>query len=146
MPKPSTTATLTVKSARYADVYRDTIRITEADRGPLKTGTICRIKAGDATAYAILRGLGAARKGEILLDEALRERLKVPYGESHQFRVKQVGFWGSLLWGWNATDPTYATAARLGVLSFWLGVIAVALTLPPLIHWAWSLCHPGVAT
>lgn len=143
--KPCATVTLTVRSARDADVYRDTIRIAEADRGSLKTGTICRFKAGDATAYAILRGLGPARNGEILIDEALRDRLKVPYGQCQQFEIQQVGFLGSLMWGWNATDPTYATAARLGVLSFVLGVIAVALTLPPLIEflgrWLLSPCN-----
>jgi hypothetical protein len=38
--KPCETMTLIVRSARRDDVYKDTIRIAEADRGALRPGRI----------------------------------------------------------------------------------------------------------
>lgn len=137
-PKPSKTITLTVRSARLADVYRDTIRIAEADRGPLRTGKIHQIKSGKRKAYAILRGLAGTSGGQIRLDEATRDRLGLTYGQDHAFKIKQVGFWGSLCWGWTATDPAMAVAARLGVLSLGLGILSLILAAWPLLA---NVCH-----
>jgi hypothetical protein len=66
------------------------------------------------------------------MDEATRARLGVVYGRDETFTIEQAGFWGSLNWGWNATDPAYAAAARLGVLSFWLGILSLVLGLASL--------------
>ncbi len=133
MAKPKHQSQLIVRSARYADVYKDTIRIAEADRGPLRTGRIHRFKVGTQVAYAVLRGLAPSRAGQILMDEATRDRLEATYGTIADITVSEAGFWGHIRWGWDATDPTYATATRLGVLSFGLGVLSLVLALPTVV-------------
>jgi len=133
-PKPTQTITLKVRSARLAEVYRDTIRIAEADRGPLRTGRIHQIKVGKRTTYAVLRGLAGTSAGQIRMDEATRDRLGLTFGQDHAFKIRQVGFWGSLCWGWTATDPAIAVAARLGVLSLGLGTLSLVLAAWPLLE------------
>lgn len=133
VPKRRIAVTLNVKSARSEDVYKDTIRIAQVDRGTLRTGQVHRVRVGKSKTYAILRGLTGAKAGQVLMDEATRERLGVEFGRDATLEIEQAGFWGSLNWGWNATDPAYAAAARLGVLSFWLGVVSLGLGLCSLI-------------
>lgn len=130
MAKRKHAANLVVRSARYADVYKDTIRIAEVDRGNLRTGRIHRFKMGSKVAYAVLRGLSPVHAGKILMDEATRERLDAGYGASTDITISEASFWGQLRWGWDATDPTYSTATRLGVLSFGLGLLSLVLALP----------------
>lgn len=132
MAKRAQKAKLVVRSARYADVYKDTIRLAEGDRGNLRTGRIHRFKIGGKVAYAVLRGLSPVHAGKILMDEATRDRLEVGYGSSVEVSITEASFLGQLRWGWEATDPTYATATRLGVLSFVLGILSFGLALPPI--------------
>lgn len=129
MTRDSHTTQLLVRSARYADVYKDTIRIAESDRGLLRTGRIHRFRIGKKVVYAVLRGLAPSRVGQILMDEATRDRLDAGYGQIADVFISEAGFWGRLRWGWDATDPTYSTATRLGVLSLGLGVLSVALAI-----------------
>lgn len=129
MPRRKHLTRLLVRSARYADVYKDTVRVSESDRAHLRTGRICRFKAGEKVAYAVLRGLAPNRAGQVLMDEAVRDRLQVRYGEPADLVISEAGFWGRLKWGWDASDPTYATATRLGVLSLVLGILSFALAL-----------------
>lgn len=130
MAKRKHEADLLVRSARYVDVYKDTIRIAEADRGALRTGKIHRFTIGKRSAYAVLRGLSPTNAGRILMDEPTRDRLEVRYGELAKVKISEASFWGHLRWGWDATDPTYSTATRLGVLSFGLGILSLLLALP----------------
>ncbi|WP_029414950.1 hypothetical protein [Brevundimonas bacteroides] len=131
------TVQLLVRSARSEDVYKDVIRIAEADRSGLRTGRIHKIRTGGSHAYAVLRGLGKA-EGKILLDEAVRQRLGVTYGQTHEFKLNEAGFLDQLGWGWNATDPTYSSATKLGVLSFWLGLISLVLSVGAILFGAFS--------
>lgn len=134
MSKSVHKATLVVRSARYADVYKDTVRISEADRGPLRLGKIHRFTHGKCSTYAVLRGLAPVRQGQILMDEAVRFRLEAKFGELQEFTISEASFWGQLVWGWSATDPTYSAATRLGVLSVGLGALSLLLTLPTLFE------------
>jgi hypothetical protein len=124
--------TLKAKSAREEDVYKDIVRITEKDRGDLKTGRIHKFKTSNATAYFILRGNGPSDDGKILIDEAARNKLNLGPSAESDFVIQQVGFWGELRWVWSATDPSYRIAGRLGVLSLFLGVLALGLGIAPL--------------
>lgn len=122
-----TELTLTVQSAKDEDVYKDIVRIPQADRGELKTGRVHRFSVkGEGSGYFILRGAAERYNGTIRMDSAARSRLNLGSGKTYVFKVEEAGFIGELVWGWYATDPSYRAAARLGVLSFFLAIIALA--------------------
>jgi hypothetical protein len=117
--------TLKVRSADAEDVYKDIVRISESSRSGLKTGRIHRFSTSKGAAYFILRGSGPENDGKILMDEAARSKLNLEASVEREFAIHEVGFWGELRWVWNATDPTYRIAGRLGVLSLLLGLLAI---------------------
>jgi hypothetical protein len=130
---------LTVGHAPDDDVYKDIIRIAQADRGDLPTGRAYRVSANGRTAFFILRGVGPGAAGKALLDEAARDKLGVKAGEAYRLSLVGAGFLDELRWMWTATDPTYRAAGRLGVLSLALGIISLVLAAPPLVQWAATL-------
>lgn len=134
--------TLEVHQSLEADVFKDTVRIAETDRQGLNAGRVHRFRANSQTFYAIIRGLEADKPLTIRIDQAARSRLGLHIGQSCTFAITQSGFWGQLRWAWNATDPAYAVAARLGVLSFWLGLLSLALTVKDDLL---SLCARGAS-
>lgn len=115
---------LIVRSAKREDVYRDIVRISEQSRGSLKNGRVHRFHTASGSGYFILRGLGSTNDGLIRMDEASRASMGLPFGQKYEFTIAEAGFWGELLWAYSATDPAYRIAAKLGVLSFVLAVIA----------------------
>lgn len=128
---------LKVRSAQEEDVYKDIVRISQNSRHGLKTGKIHRFKADGNHAYFILRGTGPENDGKLLIDEAARSKLSLSAGAEREFLIEEVGWWGELVWMWEATDPTYRVAGRLGVLSLLLGLLAFA----PLIYSALNALH-----
>jgi hypothetical protein len=60
------------------------------------------------------------------MDEASREKLGLERSAECVFQIRQVGFWGEILWVWGAINPAYRIAGRLGVLSFILGAFSIA--------------------
>ncbi len=117
---------LTVGSGEERDVYKDIVRIAEQSRGNLKAGRIHKFITPNGSAYFILRGSEVPKNiGKILMDDVSRRTMKLCLGEPYDFDIREVGFWGELWWACNAVDPTYRVAARLGVLSFFLGLAAL---------------------
>jgi hypothetical protein len=131
---------LKVRSAESEDVYKDIVRISEVTRDGLKTGRVHKFSVPEGTAYFILRGTGPEHDGKLLIDEAARGKLGLSAGVERDFRIEEAGFWGELRWMWNATDPTYRIAGRLGVLSFALGLIALVPLVIDLAKWLSSIC------
>ena len=135
MNRTSHTVRLTVKSIEYDDVYKDIVRMSEASRDGLKTGRIHRFRTSAGAAYFILRGTKSKNDGKILMDEAARSKLNLEAKTEAEFEICEVGFWGELRWVWNATDPTYRIAGRLGALSFFLAIIALLPLIKELLGW-----------
>ena len=123
---------LKVAEARKDDVFEDVARINHAFRtaaagARVEAGAICRITVGRVSALAIVRGLPAAEGPLIRLDDSLRERLSIRVGEEVDLKLSRVGFWGSLIWAWHASDPAYRIGSRLAVLSVVLGFVGFLL-------------------
>jgi hypothetical protein len=120
---------LEVHEARKDEVYKDIARISEASRKGLVAGKIHRFRTKAGSAYLILRGNDASlEKSYIRLDEAARDRLGLSDNDilkNADFTVSEVGLRGEFVWAWQATDPSYRVAARLGVLSIVLAVFSV---------------------
>lgn len=125
MKRKSHKARLKVHGADEDDVYEDIVRIPEKDRGELKTGAIHRFSTAKGAAYFILRGSKPDNAGKILMDKASRDKLSLNPSEECDFDIREAGFWGEFCWVWRATNPVYKVAGRLGVLSFFLGIVAV---------------------
>lgn len=124
------------------DVYKDIVRISKRDRGSLRAGHIHCFKANGRSSYFVLRGVGnRIGYGKIFMDDAARTKLDLKRGQQFSFEIKEAGFWGELRWAFFATDPAYRVAARLGVLSFALALIA----LLPLVDPVLMLLKEGVA-
>ena len=120
---------LTVRSARFDDVYKDVARIGRNDRGKLRTGQIYTFSINGQSAHLVLRGVGTQSRGSILIDEPTRRRLGVQYGKPYQFEVRELGFFTELWWGWTASDPTVRSMSRVAVISLGLGALSVILAV-----------------
>jgi hypothetical protein len=120
---------LEVHEARKDEVYKDIARISEASRKGLVAGKIHRFRTKSGSAYLILRGNDVSLEmSYIRLDEAARDRLGLSDSDKFKnadFTVSEVGLWGEFVWAWQATDPSYRVAARLGVVSIVLAVFSV---------------------
>lgn len=133
---PKQTLHLTVGSAQYQDIYKDTARITADDRGALETGRVYSFKVDGRSARLIVRRSAAKDSGKLLIDKDVRQRLGVAYGQSYSFEVSELGFFQELWWGWNASEPTFRSMSRvaaislgLGALSFLLGAFSLVIAL-----------------
>jgi hypothetical protein len=118
---------LTVEWGRKEDVYKDIIRIRDDCRGNLKAGRVHRFTTAHGSGSFILRGSDDTNDiGKILMDDASRNTLNLCPRKEYDFKIREVGFLGELWWACFAVDPTYRVAARLGVISFVLGLFAFA--------------------
>jgi hypothetical protein len=136
MTRSRRTLQLVVKSARSDDVYKDIARIAAPDRGDLRTGRVHSFSVGDGVAWLILRGVTTKSSGAILIDSNAKDLLHVKSGHSYLFEVREVGFFRELWWGWGASDPIFRSTSRvaaislgLGLLSFLLGALSIALAV-----------------
>ena len=125
---------LKVQQAAREDVYRDIVRVAEKYRldthgEVVPEGSVCRIVALGGAAYGIMRGLGNSSEQLISMDERLRNLLHLSEGDEVEIQFKTMGFWGQFQWAWNASDPAYRVAARLGLLSVILGALGLVLGL-----------------
>lgn len=90
-------------------------------------GRICRVKAGSRSILLSLRGAGSNSNPAIHIDEKARKALGLGNGKTVDFEFRQVGWLDQFLWAWDASDPAYRIAARLGLLSLVLGIIGFVL-------------------
>ncbi|MFH1702832.1 MAG: hypothetical protein ABIB41_05295 [Nitrospirota bacterium] len=125
---------LKVMQAAREDVYRDIVRVPEqyrldADGKVVPEGFVCKICTPNKSAYTILRGCGNSSELLIYMDERLRNCLSLKKGDEVEVRFETAGFWGQFRWAWNASDPAYRVAARMGLLSVALGLLGLVLGL-----------------
>lgn len=125
---------LRVHQAAMEDVYRDIVRIPEKYRLDahglvVLEGAVCKISTSGKSTYCIARGKPNSLEPVIFIDERTRNLLGVRLGEDVDLSIKRVKFPGQFLWTWNASDPAYRIAARLSLLSVFLGFIGLLLGL-----------------
>jgi hypothetical protein len=137
---------LQVQMAAREDVYRDLARIPEGHRRgrdgkTIIEGSVCKISAGSASTFALLRGCQVTDQPVILLDERTRNQLGLACGQSTEFEIKPVGLWGQFLWAWSASDPAYRIGARMAVVSVVLGFIGLVLGVAGIFISVKSLGH-----
>jgi hypothetical protein len=125
---------LRVRQAGAEDVYRDVIRIPEEYRldtrgRRIPEGAVCKLWTSSASAYVILRGCTQEGVPVVKIDERQRNLLGVKLGEDAHLCLAKAGCWGEFVWAWNASDPAYRIAARLGLISALLGILGLALGL-----------------
>lgn len=127
-----TTPNLTVQKAQWDEAHSDIIRINIDHRGDFEKGRVCKITVNGKSEYVILRGTD--EKNIITLDYDLRQRLLLKPNDSERF-VLTRGFWlcDEIKWAWSASDASYRIAARLGVVSFFLGAVSLVIAIAPII-------------
>jgi len=129
---------LKVHRAKAGDIYRDIIRVPEiyrqdSNQETIPEGTICGVTINGIQAYALIRGLGDSLKQEIDIDERLRNRFGVKINDEIEVHLKKAGICGQFSWAWSASDPAYRVAARMALLSVFLGFVGFLLGLISLV-------------
>lgn len=104
------------------DVYLDTVRINEDNRGDLDRTLFYRVSHNKKSIYVALRGT-TTKERVILLDDINRERLKVNLGEEYKFDIDPLTFGRQILPIWYASNPFTRLAGRLAVVGFGLAVL-----------------------
>ncbi len=118
---------LTVRKAKYDDIYRDIIRIPEPyrydrNKRKIKEGSICRVTIDGISTFAILRGCRDSAEPLIFIDERLRDELKVHEHDQIEVQLEHASLIGQFSWAWNASETAYRVAARMALLSVILGL------------------------
>jgi hypothetical protein len=124
---------LLVQQMDVDDIFTDRARLNYTHRRGFHAGTVCKVATGNRWSFVEVRNY--ARTGVICMDDETRRRLGVSSNERHEFSISRAGFIGELIWIARASNPMNRVAAKLGVLSFCLGVLSLALAIPPFIDW-----------
>ena len=118
---------LEVHQGRGGEVFQDIVRIHENSRNGLRPGHVHKFSTPGKSAYFILRGSEEAKDlGRILMDDISRQTMGLCLGQTEDFEIVEANFLGELRWAWSASETAYRVAARLAVVSFGLGVLALA--------------------
>lgn len=112
--------------------YRDIVRIhhSHLPKGVSK-GDMVIVRYEARAVAALLRG--NSEPGQIMMDGAVRKKFGVSPGDRIGVQIVQASLLGKLRWAWTANDPAYRLAAQMGLAALLLGILAVLLTIPPLV-------------
>jgi hypothetical protein len=121
------------------DVYKDILRIPEVHRScsagsPIVEGTLCKVYAGAFATRLFLRGCQGDQAPVARMDEGTRNRLGIEVGQEVDLRIVPLGWWGQLMWAWNASEPAYRIAAQLAVLSVLISIVGLVLGVLPFVR------------
>lgn len=142
--KANNTVRLQVRQADLGDVMGDIARFDKQHRtfnGKLvRAGRVVILQANQRTERVVARGPAKLEKGEIALTSETRERLGISSGAEVDFTFAEANFFDEFLWAWRATNPTDRVAARLGLISVFLGfagatlgIISAAVSFPSML-------------
>lgn len=121
--------TLELRQQDKEDVYRGRARIPERFRGRVREGRICAVSVQGRSVLLEVRGSQSDSDAVIKMGELSRVALGLELGKQYPFNLREVWWIGRLRWVWCAQDPAAAISARLGLLSFCLGLFGLALGL-----------------
>jgi hypothetical protein len=127
-------AKLLVIPALKEEVYKDIARISHEDRGHVREGSICKLKANGRSRSFIVRGLGNSGSGHILLDELSRQALGLEDQRSYEFEICPTGPLGMVVWACCVAEPGARIAAWLAVWSVALAIVGIGLAILPLLN------------
>jgi hypothetical protein len=131
---------LTVASIAIEDTWKDIVRIKKEYRRDdndkhITRGTICRLTVGEHSKWVIVHGRVPDDR-VIEMDLSTRLALKVKSGTSYDFELTRISWLRSLWFPWKASDPIFRVPAQISLISFFLGVVALILSIPPTVEWA----------
>lgn len=108
---------LTVRQAKYDDVYTDIVRVNKDNRNGVREGRICRVSilGGESGLFAV-RGLPDKDGAIIRLDEVGRDKLNLKEGDRCRFTFDEADYFDAIRWACRASDP----AARIAV---WIALV-----------------------
>ena len=124
---------LVVHQLAKDDIFHDLVRVHRSHRESTGAGQICRVTANGMTVLAVARGAPGNDTSGIWLDDAMRTRLSLKEGTTAEFKIEKVRWYQEFTWLWHSSDPVNRTAGRLGVISFVLGFVGLALGLIALL-------------
>lgn len=124
----SHSATLKVSRASKDDIYFDTVRISEIDRGGISDGIFCELRSGKLKAYVALRGMEGSQ-GQIKLDEKTRNKLAVEIGKQYEFRIRKLGFLEFYKPLWFTSNPYARVISQISLVGLALGIIGILPTI-----------------
>jgi hypothetical protein len=118
---------LIVKPLTLGDVFENMARVDLKHRPGTKAGQVIIVSANSRTSRLVARGARGKDENCIFLDLATRRTLGLSENATADFAISRGKFFDELFWAWNAPNAGPRVAARLGVLSFGLGVSGLAL-------------------
>jgi hypothetical protein len=134
------TENLKVTPIAIEDAWKDIVRIKKEYRQDnndkhINRGAICRLTVGDHSKWVIVHGRVPDDR-IIEMDLSTRLALKVGNGASYDFKLTRISWLRSPWFPWKASDPIFRVPAQISLISFFLGVVALILSIPPTIEWA----------
>lgn len=126
------------------EVYHDIARIPEEYRKDpegerIERGVVCQLFCKDTAKKTFIVLYGSTRDGaDISIDNRTRKNLDVRVDRSYDFELTRAGFFGEVFWALESGDVVHRFSSRLALLSFFLGVIGLALGIISIIE---SLHH-----
>jgi hypothetical protein len=130
---------LTVRKLSEREAYSDIARVPHKHRFDneqrrLERGEVCRLICCTTKkkVFVILRGTYSSK---ISIDGTIRKRLGVEPDKEYEFELERAGILGWTCWAIRSSDAQYSFAAKVSLLSLFLGLIALAI---PFIQGA---CH-----
>ena len=126
------------------DGWRDMVRVPHKFRkdetgGHIARGHVVRITANKKSGYVVVRGYdykpNESRDGIIFVDSTWRGKLKLDVDKTYEITFQTVGRIADWLWIWRANDPLIRIPAQISLISFFLGILALSLAIPPSVDW-----------
>jgi hypothetical protein len=116
---------LKIKKLADEDANEDIVRIPRLHRGDIPWGSLVRIAIGAAKRIVIVQGKDGDAP-EIYMDLATRTLFGVKAGQIHEVSIKSVNWYaGSLIWAAQHANPALRVSSQLGLLSLFLGLVAL---------------------
>jgi hypothetical protein len=135
---------LKVQKLPDGDGWRDMVRVPhkfrkDATGEHIARGHVVRIHANGQCGYVVVRGYdykaNEPHDGLIFVDSTWRGKLKLEVDESYEVTLERVGRLADWLWIWRANDPLIRIPAQISLISFFLGILALLLAIPPSVDW-----------
>jgi hypothetical protein len=107
-------------------------------------GHVIRIRANGKSGYVVVRGYdykpNEPHEGLIFVDSTWRGKLALDPDSTYEITIERAGRLADWLWIWRANDPLIRIPAQISLISFFLGILALTLAIPPSVDWIETHC------
>lgn len=121
------TITLTVREAKFEDVFEDLVRVHHCHRQFSNAGEVIIVAVNGREVPLVARGAHGQDRTSIWLDLKSRQKLGIKPNQQYEFTFKKACLAKQLNWAWHTSSPTPRIAARLGLISVFLGLTGLFL-------------------